>query len=161
SATTMTALRLAAEQPERVTHLIAVGGYAQSLVDTPAAAEQARAIGEAMRTDWARYLDGFFSKCFTEPHSTKAFEDGVRYGWATTGAIMEKCRSGWLGCDVRGLARQVRCPTLVIHGDADKRVPHEYGKEIHQLVPGSRMLTIGGGGHLPSVRDPAIFNRSL
>src|SRR5207248_1408629 len=112
SATTMTALRLAAEQPERVTHLIAVGGYAQSLIDTPAAAEQARAIGEAMRTDWAGYLDGFFSKCFTEPHSTKAFEDGVRYGWATTGAIMEKCRSGWLGTDVRELARRVRCPTL-------------------------------------------------
>jgi pimeloyl-ACP methyl ester carboxylesterase/predicted glycosyltransferase len=161
SATAMTALRLAAEQPERVTHVVAVGGYAESLLDHPKMAARMRSESELIRRDFAGYLDWFFSISFTEPHSTKPFEDAVRYGWASTSASVDFGRNGWLGCDVRELARRVRCPTLVIHGDGDKRVPYANGKEIHELCPGSRMLTIGGGGHLPSVRDPVIFNDSV
>lgn len=55
----------------------------------------------------------------------------------------------------------MRAPTLVIHGDADGRVPHANGLEIHGLVPGARLLTIAGGGHVTAVRGPAIFNRAV
>lgn len=161
SATAMTALRVAAEQPERVTHVIAVGGYAHSRLDRPQIAELMKAESEFIRRDFPAYLSWFFSIVFTEPHSTKPFEDGVRYAWATTGAAVAWGRSGWLDCDVSELARRIRCPTLVIHGDGDQRVPYFKGQEIHELVPGARMLTIGGGGHLPSVRDPVIFNHAL
>jgi predicted glycosyltransferase len=98
---------------------------------------------------------------FTEPHSTKAYEDGVHYGWATSGEVNEWCALGWLGNDVRDHARRVACPTLVMHGDGDRRVPHALGKAIHELVPGSQLLTIGGGGHVPAVRDPVLFNRAV
>ncbi len=161
SATSMTSLRLAAEQPDRVTHLVIAGGFAESLLDDPRVAARARAEGEAMRSDWAEYLHQFMSAVFTEPHSTRPYEEGVRYGWATTGAVMARALEGWLGADVREIARHVRCPTLVIHGDGDRRVRFGHGKEIHELVPGSRLLTIGGGGHLPSVRDPVIFNHAV
>jgi pimeloyl-ACP methyl ester carboxylesterase/predicted glycosyltransferase len=161
SATAMTALRLAAEQPERVTHVVIAGGFAESLVDGPKVAERVRAEVEFLRRDWPEHLHQFFSSVFTEPHSTKPFEDGVRYGWATTGVVLERARKGWRDTDVRELARRIRCPTLVIHGDGDKRVSYRKGKEIHELVPGSQLLTIGDGGHLASVRDPVIFNRSV
>jgi pimeloyl-ACP methyl ester carboxylesterase len=161
SATAMTAIRLAAEHPGRVSHLVCVGGYADSRADDPQVAERVRAESERMRGDWAAYLDWFFSIAFTEPHSTKPFEDGVRYGWASSGEVVDWARNGWLGSDVTALARTVKCPTLVIHGDADKRVFHAKGRQIAALVPGARLLTIGGGGHLPSVRDPVLFNRSL
>ena len=120
SATAMTALRLAAEQPERVTHVVVAGGFAD--VDArPIRRWPERVLRRERphaRSDWPAYLDWFFSIVFTEPHSTKPFEDGVRYGWATSG------RAGGLG--PQRLARQrraragapVRCPTLVIHGDA-------------------------------------------
>jgi predicted glycosyltransferase len=114
-----------------------------------------------MRSDWPSYLESFFASVLTEPHSTKPFEDGVRYGWANTGEIVAWCSEGWWGNDVRKLARQVRCPTLVIHGDGDGRIPYAMGRAVHHLVPGSRLLTIGGGGHLPAVRDPVVFNRSV
>jgi predicted glycosyltransferase len=85
----------------------------------------------------------------------------VRYGWATTGEVIAACREGWLGNDVRDHARRVRCPTLVIHGDGDGRVPYEKGVEIHELVPGSRLLTVGGGGHVTAARDPVVFNHAV
>src|SRR2546430_476418 len=125
SVTAMTALRLAAEHPERVTHLIIAGGFAETLRQDPKVAERVRAEGELLRTNWPEYLHRFFLSVFTEPHSTKPFEDGVRYGWATTAPVMDRARNGWGGCDVRDLARRVRCPTLVIHGDGDKRVRSE------------------------------------
>ena len=161
SATTMTALRLAAEEPERVTHVVVAGGFAESRLDHPKFAERVRAESELARGNWPEYLNWFFSIVFTEPHSTKPFEDGVRYGWATTGAAVDWGRKGWMGQDVRDLARRVRCPTLVIHGNGDKRVPYRKGQEIHELVPESRLLTVGGGGHLQPVRDPVLFNRAL
>ena len=161
SATAMTALRLAAEHPERVSHVIVAGGYAEARVDHPKFAERMRMESERMRTDWPGYLDWFFSTVFTEPHSTKPFEDGVRYGWASSGELVDWCRNGWIGNDVRELARRVQCPTLVIHGDGDKRVPYAKGEEIHGLVPGAQMLTVGSGGHIPAARDPVLFNRAL
>jgi len=161
SATAMTVLRLAAEQPERVSHLVVAGGYAEARTDHPGFAEAMRAERARMGEDWPGYLEWFFSRLFTEPHSTKPFEDGVRYGWASTGEVVSWCRDGWLGNDVRELARRVKAPTLVIHGDGDKRVPYAKGVEIHELVPGARLLTVAGGGHLTAVRDPVLFNRAV
>jgi pimeloyl-ACP methyl ester carboxylesterase/predicted glycosyltransferase len=161
SATAMTALRFAAEHPERVSHVIAAGGYAEARLDHPKFIERMQAERERMRKDWPGYLEWFFSTVFTEPHSTKPFEDAVRYGWASSGELVDWARNGWLGNDVRELARRVKCPTLVIHGDGDKRVPYAKGEEIHQLVPGARLLTVGGGGHIPAARDPVLFNRSV
>ena len=101
------------------------------------------------------------STIFNEPHSTKPYEDGVHYGWATNAEWLDWCRKAWVGNDVRELARRVRCPTLVIHGDEDRRVPYAKGQAIHALVPGSKMLTIAGGGHVTAARDPVAFNRAL
>ncbi|HEX7053593.1 MAG TPA: alpha/beta fold hydrolase [Burkholderiales bacterium] len=162
SATTMTALRLAAEHPERVSHVIVAGGYADSRIEDPKIAERVRAESERMRSDWPGYLDWFFgSTVFTEPHSTKPYEDAVRYGWASSGEVVDWARNGWLDADVRELARKVACPTLVIHGDGDRRVFPQKGREIAALVPGARLLVIGGGGHVTAARDPVVFNRAV
>ena len=161
SAAAMTVLRLAGEQPERVSHVITAGGFAESLVTTPRAAAHLRAELQRMDDDWPRYLDGFVASIFSEPHSTKGHEDGVRYGWASTAEVIRHCYLGWRGQDVREQARRITCPALVIHGTADQRVPYEKGEAIHALVPGARLLTIGHGGHVTAARDPLVFNRAV
>lgn len=55
----------------------------------------------------------------------------------------------------RGL-REVRVPTLVIHGTDDPLIPVECGRDIAACVPGAAMLEIPGMGHdLP----PAVWPR--
>jgi pimeloyl-ACP methyl ester carboxylesterase/predicted glycosyltransferase len=161
SAAAMTVLRFAAEQPQRVTHLVVAGGFADSRVGTEAVAKFVQAEIEQARDDWPAHLHAFISSIFTEAHSTKPFEDGVRYGWATSGTVVNWCRNAWKDNDVRELARRVACPTLVIHGDDDRRVAYSRGEAIHALVPGSRLLTVGGGGHVTAARDPVLFNRTV
>jgi pimeloyl-ACP methyl ester carboxylesterase/predicted glycosyltransferase len=161
SAAAMTALRLAAQHPTRVTHLIAVGGFAEFYSVEAERMANLSAERAFMSKEWAAYLCHFFALCFPEPHSTKAHEDAVRFGWASTNTVVELGRDGWRQGDTREFASAVRAPTLVIHGDDDRRVPYDWGKRIHDLVPGSRMLTIGGGGHLTPARDPVIFNHAV
>ncbi len=161
SAAAMTVLRLAAGQPQRVTHVVTAGGFADSVPADEKVAQRLTMEGELLCGDWPAYVDWFMSTIFSEPHSTKPYEDGVHYAWATNAEWLNWCRNAWMNNDVRELARRVSCPTLVIHGDDDRRVPYAKGQAIHALVPGSKMLTIAGGGHVTAARDPVAFNRAL
>ncbi|MFT3663463.1 alpha/beta fold hydrolase [Piscinibacter sp.] len=161
SAAAMTVLRVAAEQPRRITHVVTAGGFADSLVSDPKLAQRVQAEGELLHGDWPAYVDWFMGTIFSEPHSTKPYEDGVHYAWATNAEWLGWCRQAWMGQDVRGFARRVQCPTLVIHGDDDRRVAHARGEAIHALVPGAKLLMVGGGGHVTAARDPVLFNRAL
>lgn len=161
SAASQIVMRLAADQPQRVSHLVIVGGMPHMRTDDPATAKRIQADIDQMRADWPAYLASFTQSVLSEPHSTKGQEDGVRHGWATDAETLEWVRNGWLGADVTEHAKRITCPTLVIHGDQDRRVPHAAGQLVHSLIPGSQMLTVGGGGHVPLARDPAWFNRTL
>jgi pimeloyl-ACP methyl ester carboxylesterase/predicted glycosyltransferase len=161
SAAAMTVLRFAAEMPQRVTHVVTAGGFADSLPSDEKLAQRLKMEGELLSSDWPGYLDWFMGTIFSEAHSTKCYEDGVHYGWATSAEWLGWCRRAWVNNDVRDLARRVTCPTLVIHGDDDRRVPFAKGQAIQALVPGAKMLTVEGGGHVTAARDPALFNHAL
>jgi pimeloyl-ACP methyl ester carboxylesterase len=160
SASTMLAIRLAGEQPERVSHLVLAGGYVERLMTDPVRAAAVRGSIERMRENWGAYLDEFFGIVFTEPHSTKQYEDGFLHcGWATDGETVAMGLTGWLGADLRDLARRIACPTLVIHGAEDARVPPANSETIASLIPGASLHVIEGGGHLLQARDPVAFAR--
>jgi 3-oxoadipate enol-lactonase len=52
---------------------------------------------------------------------------------------------------------QIAAPTLVVHGDCDKTVPVERGRELAALIPGARLEIIKGAAHnfITSVDCPA------
>lgn len=43
--------------------------------------------------------------------------------------------------------RSLTVPTLVIHGDADRLVPPDFGRRTANLVPGARLEIVDGMGH--------------
>jgi hypothetical protein len=58
------------------------------------------------------------------------------------------------------LARRVRCPILVVHGDEDAVRPLAIGERLAELTGGT-LVTMAGAGHAPHVRDPVRFNLLL
>src|SRR6266567_117776 len=64
SSAAMTAIRLATEEPQRVSHLILVGGYAESLTSDAEKMAAMTAASERMRSGWPGYLDEFFTSVF-------------------------------------------------------------------------------------------------
>src|SRR5690606_36647019 len=65
SATAMAAIRLAADQPQRVSHLVTAGGWVNMKFEAPEVLQAARQAQQKMRSDWPGYLDGFFGAVFS------------------------------------------------------------------------------------------------
>ena len=163
---------IAAENPERVDGIVYIGpaiGFTPGHPD-----RQIYSLDEEYDTDegWAKYnshywsrdyrgfLEFFFEQCFNEPHSTKQIEDAVSWGLETdpetladTTRAIGLCRTE----QFRKTAERVRCPTLVIHGDADLIRPHAQGAALAEATGGT-LVTLVGSGHLPQARDPVKVN---
>lgn len=54
----------------------------------------------------------------------------------------------------------IRCPTLIIHGDADP-MPVKYAEMIHESIEGSELVIVEGAGHWLFVDATEIFRSSV
>lgn len=57
------------------------------------------------------------------------------------------------------VASKIFVPTLIVHGDADERVPVEQSKKLAGLIPGSRLEIIPGCDH--RYTNPEHFNKMI
>jgi poly(3-hydroxyalkanoate) depolymerase len=109
--------------------------------------------------DPKRYVDPEFMR--------KNFE--ALYGGETTGAdghigrITPPTRTGYLyqlgamaGWTSVPFLPFLKCPTLVMMGDADRIVPLVNGKFLTALIPGARLEVIKDGGHLFLVSKASV-----
>ncbi len=115
------------------------------------------------RRDYRGFAEFFMANIFTEPHSTKQFDDAV--GWALeTDAetlIAASIGDGIADADeVRELSSRVQCPVLVVHGDQDAICPHAYGEGL-AAATGGTLVTFEGSGHAPHLRHPVAVNLLL
>ncbi|HSV50836.1 MAG TPA: alpha/beta fold hydrolase [Burkholderiaceae bacterium] len=63
--------------------------------------------------------------------------------------------------DARRHLAQVRCPTLVMCGDADQLTPPECSREIAQLIPNAELVWVPQCGHMLTMEKPALVNAAL
>jgi pimeloyl-ACP methyl ester carboxylesterase len=82
-------------------------------------------------------------------------EQNVPEGIATAIRAMKDRR------DSTDLLGQIGCPTLVIVGEEDVLTPPADSRALQQGIPGARLQTIPGAGHLSNLEDPAAFSRAL
>ena len=119
------------------------------------------------REDYPEFAEWFISRCFPEPHSTKAIEDGV--GWAldtdpetliATVASEDSAARSSGRRTLRGLARDLDCPVLVVSGDHDMTTPPRDARALARIARG-RLEVVAGAGHLPHARKPVQVNLAL
>jgi len=173
------ALELGALHPERVAGIVFIApglplGLSDAKVSDSFTERLATTEGWAKfnqhywREHYREFLEFFFSQMFTEPHSTKPTEDTVGWGLETDPETLIATR---LGSSAHGepfsdperaaeLARRLRCPVLVVHGDQDAIRPLANGAKLAELA-GGELVTLEGSGHAPHVRDPVEVNLLL
>ena len=116
-------------------------------------------------TDYRRFVEFFWREAVSEPHSTKVIEDLVDWSLETDGhTLVTSVNADDPQIDskeqVVDLLRQVRCPTLLIHGSADRVLPLSRSEAMADLLGGD-LIVIEGGGHCPQARDPIVINREI
>ena len=59
------------------------------------------------------------------------------------------------------LVGSIRCPTLVVHGEADRLVEVELGRRLASQIPSARMVVLEGGPHFLTWEQAPRFNREV
>lgn len=112
--------------------------------------------------NYAEFVEFFGTRVFTEPHSTKQIEDMLGYGLDTDpdALVASALCPGLDEAEVRRLAEQLACPTLVVHGTDDEIRAPESGRQLAELL-GAPFILLEGTGHAPHARDPVLINRLI
>lgn len=101
---------------------------------------------------------------FTEPFR-KSKPDEVK---KVAAQIEQTPVPGYVGCchaipriNVTARLKEIKVPALVICGENDPGTPPAMAREIHDNLPGSKLVLIPQAAHLSNIEQPAAFNRAL
>ncbi|SCX19687.1 alpha/beta fold hydrolase [Mycolicibacterium fluoranthenivorans] len=156
------AVAYAARHPDRVTHLILCGAYARGRAVRAMSDDERRAA--ALDLDLARVGWGRDDPAFRQVFAAQFLPDGARADWEAFDHLQRRTTSPenavrfldeFGRIDVRDLARDVACPTLIMHSADDRRVPMRYGEELAALIPNSRLVALQSNNHLLTEAEPA------
>jgi pimeloyl-ACP methyl ester carboxylesterase/predicted glycosyltransferase len=153
----MLAFRYAVEHPDRLSHLILLSGQYSESVPQPFEEKVAPVIRDSFST-WQQRL---FARCLPEPHSLKGVEDGIAWSNETTPEVLVESLRAIDGSNVYDLLPRVQTPTLALHGTADKIVPYSHAEKLAAAVPGARLVTFEGAGHVLHGRHAVKVNHLI
>ena len=151
------AIKLAVEQPDRVSAVVLYGTYAKAL----AASDYSRGIDydtmhsimSLTRAQW-----GLGSSTIAQFFIPESDEDRVR--WFTQYqriAMSAQTAADFVGGvithDVRPLLASVSTPTLVMHRREDSLVPFALGEYLAERIPGASFRALTGQHHTPYFGD--------
>jgi pimeloyl-ACP methyl ester carboxylesterase len=150
------AIGYAARHPERVSHLVIYGGCARGLLrrnPPPKVVDAAQAMLKAAELGWgadsSSFRQVFISQLFHDAtaEQQRAFDEAQRL--TVSGPVAVRFLKEVFAIDVREVAPQVRCPTLVFHAKEDPCFPFEEGRLLASLIPGARLVPLPSKNHLP------------
>jgi pimeloyl-ACP methyl ester carboxylesterase/DNA-binding winged helix-turn-helix (wHTH) protein len=164
------AVAYAARHPERVSHLVLCGAYARGRAVRATGDDEKRAA--ALDLELARVGWGRDDPAFRQVFAAQFQPDGTRSDWAAFDQLQRRTTSPenavrfleeFGRIDVRDLARDVTCRTLIMHSRDDHRVPLRFGEELASLIPDSRLVALTSNNHLLTASEPAwqVFRTEL
>lgn len=164
------AIRYAALHPERVSHLVLVGGYARGGLHRGAAsitAQHLDAVCGLLEEGWA-HDNAAFRQILTSQMYPGASADEMRsfndmQRVSCTPKEAASIRRVIADFDATAHLRDVQCPTLVLHNPHDAMVPFEEGRLVASSIAGARLVPFESQNHVPLCGEPAfdLMNRLI
>jgi len=153
----------AVRHPERVSHLVLLGGYAvgwKKRARTEADKSSGDAMLTLMRLGWGQenpaFRQMFTSQFIPDANKEQAdwFNELQRISSSPTDASRNLLANGEV--DISSLLSQVKVPTLVMHARHDARVPFEGGRRMAAGIPGARFVPLESRNHIMLEGEPAL-----
>jgi pimeloyl-ACP methyl ester carboxylesterase len=159
----MIAMEAARQAPDRVDGLALLGTIASP--ETPEmrklreGAIELFSQGRAAEVIEPNVALAFHPDNARDPELAQAYLDFVL--GAGAGQLIAQNRAVIARPDARIHLHQLRCPVLVMCGEADQLTPPEKSAEIAALCPDARLLMVPGAGHMLTMEQPAFVNAAL
>ena len=156
------AVEYAARYPERVSHLVLFGSFVRGRLKRdagPHERENAKLRYQMARLGWAQETHAFLQAFATlwQPGGTtehlRSWCELQRMTSTADNAVRQMQLANEI--DVTASARQIRCPTLVIHADRDQVVPIDEARICAGLIPNARFVQLASENHLLLEDEPA------
>ena len=144
------ALQVAIRHPRTVRSLLlfsAYAGWAGSLPPEEVAARRAWArtfLAGSRPTDPAELVPGLLGTSLPPELADLLAQMAAAARPGPTMSLLEAFADADLSADLG----DVRCPTLVVHGELDERAPRPVADALHRGIPGSRLVVVPGVGHM-------------
>jgi len=162
----MIAQELALRAPQRVSKLIlgctSFGGRT-SLPPEPEVIAAFGSIGQGgAEATVRRLLATNFSPRFLAER-TDVIEEMVKYGLANrmTPAGFQGQFAAVTTHDASPRMSGIRVPTLILAGEVDRLIPHGNAKLLAAAIPGSRVVTLEGVGHMFWIESPDAAEKAI
>jgi pimeloyl-ACP methyl ester carboxylesterase len=152
-------LRLAPERVDRVAFL-----DTNARADVPErAAEREKFIAMAQAGKFAEVNAALTPRYLHPDHRGEAFRRIVDQMAADVGVegFIRQQRAIMSRPDSRPMLSGIKCPTLVLVGDADQATPPELSKEIAGGIAGSKLVVVKNCGHLSTIEQPDAVNSAM
>jgi pimeloyl-ACP methyl ester carboxylesterase/DNA-binding CsgD family transcriptional regulator len=156
------AVDYAARHPDRVSHLVLYGSYAQGRLrqtDSPHEREKSRVLADITRLGWGKQDHDFVQVWASrfQPGGTRehmcSWSEQMRAATDADTAV-RLLQIGW-NVDVQEAARKIKCPVLIVHPDRDVVSPIEGGRLLASLIPHSRFVQLDSENHMLLSDEPA------
>jgi pimeloyl-ACP methyl ester carboxylesterase len=156
------AIAYAARHPERVSHLVIYGSYAQGRRSRASSEIEVRM--HQLQVDLARNGWGLDDPAFRQVFTAQFIPGGTRELWDAFNELQRQTTSSENaarvlevtgGIDVVDLAPLVQAPTLVLHARDDRRPPFDQGRLLASLIPDSRFVALDSRNHILLGDEPA------
>ena len=156
------AVAFAVRHPERVSRLVLYGAYARGRLARATTEQEERQA--ALDVELARVGWGGDDPSFRQVFTSQFLPDGTRDEWDELNELQRRTTSPenavrfletFARIDIGDRARQVGCPTLVMHARDDHRVPVSSARELAAVIPDSRLVLLPGRNHILTRAEPA------
>ncbi|WP_439882642.1 alpha/beta fold hydrolase [Pontibacter sp. MBLB2868] len=129
--------------------------------------DKLKEIMDALKTKRISFLSDFSKQFYNySDNKDKVSEDQLKYDWivasnASGRATIETAKA-WANTDFRPELRNVRVPTLIIHGDADQIVPIDTSSEqSSKEIRNNKYVVIKDGPHGLFITHKEQLNQEL
>ena len=157
------ALEIMRQAPERVLRLALINTQARP--DTPEATQRRRVLMErAKRGELRAAREEMFPELV---HPSRRDDSDIRRLMHEQGddvgveGYLRQQAAIIARVDARPTLSAIKCPTLVMTGDADNTIPNAFSKEMAESIAGARLVILERCGHLPQPEQPEATVRVL
>jgi pimeloyl-ACP methyl ester carboxylesterase len=108
-----------------------------------------------------QWAPGWIASLFTQAAPTEVIDEMLAIMSEVHPAGLRAMAHAFAEADLRDVLPHIQAPTLLLYGDTDRRAPLPVAEDLHDRIPGSKLVIMPGVGHQSNIEAAERFNAEV